>query len=626
MTRAGNQGLLDRLVAEELPKAFRFALRLTGSQDAAEEVVQEALCRAIRAADSFRGQSQFRTWFYRIVINAFSDHLAAAARHRSPGELTDDMADPNCENPSDATMAGELRDLIARRISALPSLQREVMGLTTYEQMRPLEVAEVLGISASNVHVTMHRARARLREELRPYLAGDERDRRPEKSDRELDALSCLLTQARWPEPRPEAIRRLHAQWQLLVANPPPVSALAISTKTASLAVVFTVAIAVPVCVWLSVSHFTSRRPGAVTFAQTLKQIEEAKNITWKYAQYTVFSKDGNRTRHAGMAFSGPSGPTVYKAPGVSRETAINAQGQVSLVQITDKLHGKQLKLFPLTKTAVLSVGREVAGGYDYPEEGPFDWAKNRLKNPKDLQWVDTRKTPSGEVDVFRYVFTDRGRDISEDFWIDAKTKQLVAVFLPGADVYDPVTDPMCNALPEKAQAWGFGWSYQNIVFDGDLDDSLFRLEPPAGYKVEVKYDHVTERMAIDYLGLLAELNDKTFPDQLFPVPANLLSKIDRALDKPRKDLTAAERKLLDGNLRYISPPPILVFVAWNSDRTVERSFRYLGYGVKLGDKDRIVCWYKLKGAKGPKAYRVVYGDLSVKDVSAESLPLPAEP
>jgi len=132
--------------------------------------------------------------------------------------------------------------------------------------------------------------------------------------------------------------------------------------------------------------------------------------------------------------------------------------------------------------------------------------------------------------------------------------------------------------------------------------------------------------MAIDYLGLLAELNDKTFPDQLFPVPANLLSKIDRALDKPRKDLTAAERKLLDGNLRYISPPPILVFVAWNSDRTVERSFRYLGYGVKLGDKDRIVCWYKLKGAKGPKAYRVVYGDLSVKDVSAESLPLPAEP
>jgi RNA polymerase sigma-70 factor (ECF subfamily) len=170
MTLAGNQGLLERLVAEDLPKASRFAVRLTGCPEAAEEVVQEALYRAARAADSFRGESQFRTWFFRIVISAFRDQLAAAGRHRCAGELTDELDDPRGDEPSAAAMRGELGDLIAQRISALPPRQREVLVLIAYEQMRPGEVAEVLGISESNVNVNLHHARARLREELAPYL------------------------------------------------------------------------------------------------------------------------------------------------------------------------------------------------------------------------------------------------------------------------------------------------------------------------------------------------------------------------------------------------------------------------------------------------------------------------
>jgi hypothetical protein len=71
---------------------------------------------------------------------------------------------------------------------------------------------------------------------------------------------------------------------------------------------------------------------------------------------------------------------------------------------------------------------------------------------------------------------------------------------------------------------------------------------------------------------------------------------------------------------------PILVFFIRDPNTTVENSFRYLGKGVKLGDKDRIVCWYKLKGAKSPSTYRVVYGDLSVKDVAPKDLPLPVQP
>ena len=158
-----NQGLLDRLVADDLPRAMRFALRLTGCHETAEEIVQEVLYRVVRTASSFRGESQFRTWFYRIIISAFRDQLAATARHRCAHELTDQLADPHSEDPSAATMADELRSLIAQRVSALPPRQREVLVLIAYEQVPPREAAKLLGISESNVHANLHYARARLR-------------------------------------------------------------------------------------------------------------------------------------------------------------------------------------------------------------------------------------------------------------------------------------------------------------------------------------------------------------------------------------------------------------------------------------------------------------------------------
>jgi len=66
-------------------------------------------------------------------------------------------------------------------------------------------------------------------------------------------------------------------------------------------------------------------------------------------------------------------------------------------------------------------------------------------------------------------------------------------------------------------------------------------------------------------------------------------------------------------------PGPLYVFV---NNIIVEGSWKYVGNGVELGDKNQIVCWYKLKGSK---TYRVVYGDLSVADGAPQDLPLPVE-
>jgi RNA polymerase sigma-70 factor, ECF subfamily len=156
MTLAGNRALLDRLVTEHLPEAMRFSMRLTGNELIAEEVVQEALYRAARGIGSFRNESQFRTWFYRIIISAFHDHLAALSRRRCAGELSDDLVDPRCDDPAEAAMTSELSELISQKISALPVRQREVLVLTAYQRLTPREVADVLGISESNVHANLH--------------------------------------------------------------------------------------------------------------------------------------------------------------------------------------------------------------------------------------------------------------------------------------------------------------------------------------------------------------------------------------------------------------------------------------------------------------------------------------
>jgi hypothetical protein len=239
---------------------------------------------------------------------------------------------------------------------------------------------------------------------------------------------------------------------------------------------------------------------------------------------------------------------------------------------------------------------------------------------------VEKRKTPGGEANIFRYASRDKhnGRDWSCDFWIDQTTKQLVELHVPGADIYDPEKDPARDNPPgENWYTTVPGDKQHDIVWDAELDDSLFRLEPPEGYALEVqRRGQITEKEMIDYLGVLADFNDKTFPDEGY-IPSD---RINKAWDKAEKDRTAAENKIVKTVDFYTAKFYKMPTAVFTIDHTVENSYRYLGKGVKLGDKDRIVCWYKLKDTKDPNTYRVVYGDLSVRDVAAKDLPLPVEP
>lgn len=158
---------LDRLVVEHLPAAVRFAVRLTGNLDEAEDVVQDALLRAARGWSGFRGEATFRTWLFQIVVNAFRDRL----RRPRMENLDQDVDDRGAGPPGEA-LHRELGAIVAQKVSGLPPRQREVLVLTMYEQLSAREIAAVLGIREANVYTTLHQARAKLRKELAEYLDG----------------------------------------------------------------------------------------------------------------------------------------------------------------------------------------------------------------------------------------------------------------------------------------------------------------------------------------------------------------------------------------------------------------------------------------------------------------------
>jgi hypothetical protein len=360
-------------------------------------------------------------------------------------------------------------------------------------------------------------------------------------------------------------------------------------------------------------------------FAKTFEHIQKAKTMTWKSVGYEhVSTLDEKRTwAHSDVT------KEAYKAPGLYRFERLDDNGQITQVEIRDFGRGRIVTLYPKQKKAIVE---EIAPGHD--DSGPLGSDLKKLNAPN-LQWVGKRKTANGEVNVFRHTFRWYVRkecDYSCDFWIDAKTKQLVALYMPGADVYDPEHDPVKGNPPGDGRRHHImGGGEVDICYDVPLDDSLFSVEPPKGYAVEVKNrDRITEKEMIEYFGILADFNDKTFPDQAFPSPWNLLEKFDRAMKKPEKERAPAAQKLWDTDMLYCrrfgaaSNVPMGFFT--DHDSVVEDTFRYLGKGVKLGDKNRIVCWYKLKGAKDPTTYRVLYGDLNVKDVAPKDLPLPIEP
>jgi RNA polymerase sigma-70 factor (ECF subfamily) len=172
--RKGDHEAFEALVSATYMDAYTLAYRLTGDEEDARDVVQEAYLRAYRGLKRFRGDAQFTTWLYRITANCASTLLSKRAKHRH--DLLDDddpVADTSPQgDPELSADRGATREHLKEALAELPPRLRAVVVLRDVYDLPHEAIAAELGISESAAKVRLHRARRKLRERLYP-LAGD---------------------------------------------------------------------------------------------------------------------------------------------------------------------------------------------------------------------------------------------------------------------------------------------------------------------------------------------------------------------------------------------------------------------------------------------------------------------
>lgn len=145
-----------------LPRLRRFARALTGAQDRADDLVQAACERALRAEARFMPGSRLDAWMFQIIRNLWIDGLRSGAASGGPHLPLDEAEDiPHGDGPSRVEATLLLRK-VREVIATLPVEQREVVVLVCVEEMTYREAAEVLDVPIGTVMSRLARARRRI--------------------------------------------------------------------------------------------------------------------------------------------------------------------------------------------------------------------------------------------------------------------------------------------------------------------------------------------------------------------------------------------------------------------------------------------------------------------------------
>ena len=169
----GDQEAFAALVVEHQRYVYNLALRVLKNEEEALDLAQETFVRAWTALPNFRGQSQFRTWLYRIVTNLCYNRLPNL--RRSLNELGDDVIAeiPEIEiafdNPAHGLESRELRSYLHQAIGQLDDNYRLLISLRYQNELFYEEIAAMLNLPLGTVKTGLFRAKEQLRRALESY-------------------------------------------------------------------------------------------------------------------------------------------------------------------------------------------------------------------------------------------------------------------------------------------------------------------------------------------------------------------------------------------------------------------------------------------------------------------------
>ena len=315
------------------------------------------------------------------------------------------------------------------------------------------------------------------------------------------------------------------------------------------------------VAVLIGIQQFGS---GTVTFAKVVEPLLNARTLILDMI--------------VGDEETGPVIHDIIVGTKVRRIISI----QEHLVNIIDPESAKMLTLHTEGKIAVYS---DIQGSL---QEGTRDYLASLRKTITDVQsnpGFKAKELGEKEIDGQKVIgFSANGFTI----WADAKTALPVRI---------EVETPLSIV-------------FTNFQFDVPIDESLVSMDVPDGYTEQKKvFDMTTstEQDLVECLRIWAELLlDGNFPESIgMEELMKLLPQIEKRLGE---SVASAE----EGTQKGITLAQGMLFIMGLKNQ------HYAGNGVKLGEADKAVFWYQPEGAG---TYRVIYGDLSVKDIAPENLP-----
>ncbi len=335
----------------------------------------------------------------------------------------------------------------------------------------------------------------------------------------------------------------------------------------------------------LAIAGFAAWFPGGGTtpaFASFVEPILSARTVTFN----TTFEIEGQKITGKVMAMASPQRIRLEQ----------DLPGNQKMVTISDDA-GNNLTLRPAEKMAIVATLTNVP-----KEKRPkaiFFELQSQLAEARDHpDWI---REPLGEkvIDGRRLVgFRLTGHGIICDLWGDPKTKMPVRIE-SGAP----------SNLSRKPMV------YSDFVFNADLDESLFSMEPPAGYKVQKLTADVSpaeEKDLVETLRRYAQLSGGAFPDQLDASAFEKRFQDDWARSHPRKEGSPSEAERQEQLNEMLKLFRGLSFAFERLPRAADA--HYAGKGVKVGAADTPVFWYRPGDAK---TYRIISADLSVREADA---------
>ena len=166
----GDANAFEALVSAYEKNVYNLALRMMGNAQDAEDMAQEAFLKAYNSLPSFRGDSKFSVWLYRIVSNVCLDQLRKKSKRPTvslsmedeDGEETQLDLPDTAQSPEEVLEKKLTREAVRRGLAQLPEDARQILLLREIQGLSYEEIGETLGLEAGTVKSRIFRARKRL--------------------------------------------------------------------------------------------------------------------------------------------------------------------------------------------------------------------------------------------------------------------------------------------------------------------------------------------------------------------------------------------------------------------------------------------------------------------------------